>query len=216
MHFETMLQGPALARAGEVQDALEELAEMHGVSVSQLRIVDYMRILKSIIYQDVALDALREMLPRIRLPDGTTNGNILEYWRLTLALAQDLTFLVGAIDEMLLSSLKSAVMPLDIYKGQWSKISKIKQSSKLFLQIERDLVHLNLMPSHVQDFSPPKPDAVVTPAVDVGTSTVRTNPAAHLVDAATPTVRQKDDAPYQYSKYKTGDTSGNPRKCFAC
>jgi hypothetical protein len=68
-----------LARAGEVQDALEELAEKCGVSVSQLRIVDYMRILKRSFYQDVALDALREMLPRIRLPDGTTNGNILEY-----------------------------------------------------------------------------------------------------------------------------------------
>jgi hypothetical protein len=90
MHFETMLQGPALARAGEVQDALDELAEMQGVSVSELRIVDYMRILKRIFYQDVALDALREILHRIRLPDGTTNGNILEYWRLTLALAQDL------------------------------------------------------------------------------------------------------------------------------
>jgi hypothetical protein len=100
-----MLQGPALARAEEVQDALEELAEKHGVSVSQLRIVNYMRILKPIFYQDIALDALREMLPRIRLPDGTTNGNILEYWGLTLALAQDLAFLVGASDETLLPSL---------------------------------------------------------------------------------------------------------------
>jgi hypothetical protein len=27
MHFETMLQGPPLARAGEVQDTLEELVE---------------------------------------------------------------------------------------------------------------------------------------------------------------------------------------------
>jgi hypothetical protein len=79
MLVETMLQSPALARAGEVQDALEEFAEKHGVSVSQLRIVNYMRILKRIIYQHIALDALREMLPRIRLPDGTTNGNILEY-----------------------------------------------------------------------------------------------------------------------------------------
>jgi hypothetical protein len=107
-------------------------------------------------------------------------------------------------------------MPLDIYKGQWSKISKIKQSSKLILQIERDLVHLNVMPSHVQVISIPIPDTVVTPAVDVGTFNVRTNPAAHLVDAATPTVTPKDDAPYQYNKYKKGDTSRKPRKCFAC
>jgi hypothetical protein len=87
-----------------------------------------MRILKRSFYQDVALEALREILPRIRLPDGTTNGNILEYWRSTLALAQDLVFLVGASDEWLLSSWRYVVMPLDIYNGQWSKISTIKQS----------------------------------------------------------------------------------------
>jgi hypothetical protein len=123
---------------------------------------------------------------------------------------------VGASDKTLLSSLISVVMPLDIYKGQWSKISKIKRSSKLILQIERDLVHLNVMPSHVQVISIPIPDTVVTPAVDAGTSNVRKNPAAHLVDAATPTVTPKYDAPHQHNKYKEGDTSRKPRKCFAC
>jgi hypothetical protein len=111
-------------------------------------------------------------------------------------------FQVGASDETLLSPLRYVFMPLDIYKGQWSKISKIKQSSKLILQIERNLVHLHVMPSYVQVISIPIPDTVVTPAVDVGTSNVWTNPAVHLVDAATPTVIPKDNALYQYNKYK--------------
>jgi hypothetical protein len=64
---------------------------------------------------------------------GTTNGNILEYWRLTLNLSQDLAFLVGACDETSLSSLRSVVKPLDIYKGQWSKISQIKKVIKAYL-----------------------------------------------------------------------------------
>jgi hypothetical protein len=78
------------------------------------------------------------------------------------------------------------------------------------------LVHLNVMPSHVQGITFSIPDTVVTPAVDVGTFNVRTNPAAHLFDAATPTMTPKDDAPYQYNKYEKSDTSGKPRTCFAC
>jgi hypothetical protein len=70
MHFETMLPVPALARTGKRRDTLEELDEKDKVHISQLWIIDYMRIWKRDICQDVALGALREMLPRIRLPDG--------------------------------------------------------------------------------------------------------------------------------------------------
>jgi hypothetical protein len=129
-----MLPIPALARTGKRRDTLEELDEKHGVHISQLWIIDYMRIWERLICQDVALGALREMLPRIRLPDGY------DQWQHPRILAfnsgilsQDLAFLVGACDETSLSSFRSVVKPLDIYKGQWSKISKIKKVIKAYL-----------------------------------------------------------------------------------
>jgi hypothetical protein len=65
------------------------------------------------------------------------------------------------------------------------------------------------MPSHVHVISIPTPDTVVTPAVDVGTSNVGTNPAAHLVDA-------KERCSVSVQQLQKGDTSGKPRNCFAC